>query len=156
MTHERTNLGGKERRKNSPPLSVGNLRLELVNLRSDGVDLVSSMLLRLVLRLKRFQLVLDILHLLLGDLQSFLGRSVLLPLERVDLDVKFQSFPLEQIDRLGFRLSRDLDSSGSFIEEIDSRVGESSLSEVLLCELSSEDEGGIEDSDSVVDLKEQG
>lgn len=110
--------------KDSPPLSIGNLGLELVDLGSNGVDLIASMLLGLVLSFERFELVLDVLLLLLGDLESFLRRSVLLPLEGMDLDVQLQSFPLKQVDGFGFRLSRNLDPRSGLVEQIDGGIAD--------------------------------
>ena len=97
-------------------------------------------------------------------------------LESVDLDVELEQLPLEQINRLGLGLPLNLDSGSSLVEQVDRRVGQSSLGEVLksgnksklrsghvgsglgaerdahlLGELGSEDEGSVEDADSVVD-----
>lgn len=64
----------------APSLCVDDLLLELVDPLSDLGDLVASVLLRLVSGEQRLELVLDVLLGLAGQVESLLGRRVLLSL----------------------------------------------------------------------------
>lgn len=44
-------------------------------------------------------------------------------LQRVDLNLQLQLLPLEVVERFGSGLSRNLDGTGSLVDEVDGRVG---------------------------------
>lgn len=58
--------------------------------------------------------------------------------EGVDLNLQLETPPLEQVELLWPGLTSDLDRRGGLVEQVDRRVGQPALSEVLLGQLGSE------------------
>ena len=136
----------------SPSLGFVSLRFQFIETPTCFGDFVASVLLVLVRRLERGELILNVSDGLPSSLQAFLAGFVLLPFQSVYLNFELQLPPLEFVNRLGCGLASDTNTGARLVDKVNSRIRKSSRGEIAVCELSSTDEGAVVDSDTVMDF----
>lgn len=96
---------------NVPSLGFIRLRLQLVDLATNLVDFVAAHLLVFVCRDERAQLVFDCGDGLAGSDEALLRSFVLLALEGVNLDLKFEFPALKFVDGFGSGFASDTNAA---------------------------------------------